>query len=267
MKIKTAVVGCGGISEIYFSNMINTYHSLEVTACTDVNEEAARGKAEKYGIRACSYDEILGDENIRLVVILTPAPTHFELAKSALNAGKHVYTEKPLTLSLPEAKELLELAEEKNLMLGSAPETFMGSCFQTAGKALDEGLIGEITGFEISANRDTELTGALFPFIRMPGGDICADYGIYYLTALISLLGPVDRVFAYTGNRKIQRKNEFPGHPEEGQTYIYDNESQVNAVLKMKNGLTGSFSLNGDSNFQDLGLFYIYVGVCETRTK
>ena len=134
----------------------------------------------------------------------------------------------------------------------------MGSCFQTARKALDDGLIGEITGFSISANRDTDLTAALFPFIRKSGGDICADYGVYYLTALFSLLGPAERVFAYTSKRKVERVNPFPGHPEEGKQYLYDNESQVNAVLRLRNGITGNLALNGDSNFQDLGLFHIY---------
>lgn len=257
-RIKTAVFGCGIISEIYFTNMMQTYNSLDVVACTDLNAEAAQKRAAQFGIEARTAEDILADPEIQLICVFTPAPAHYTLIKQALLAGKHVYTEKPLTPDLAEGKELLALAEDRQLMLGSAPETFMGSCFQTGRKAIDDGVIGAVTGFSVSANRDTDLTGALYPFIRKPGGDICSDYGIYYLTALISLLGPVSEVFAYTANHRLERVNSFPGHPEQGQTYIYDNESQVNAVLKLKSGVTGCFALNGDSNFQDAGLFHIY---------
>ena len=256
--VKTAVIGCGAISDIYLTNMINRYATLDVVACCASHRENAEKKAARYGIRPASTDEILLDPDVELIVVLTPAPSHYELVKKALMAGKHVYTEKPIATENRQAQELLALAKEKGLFLGAAPETFMGSALQTARKALDDGLIGEITSFHVVANRDLTALASLFKFLRQPGGGICYDYGVYYLTALVSLLGPVESVFAKVGNHSRVRRNEIPDSPEFGQEYIYDNEAQVNAILATKSGVVGTFSLNGDSAAVDQGNFTIH---------
>ncbi len=255
--VHTAVIGCGAISDIYLSNMINRFPTLEVTACCATHLENAKRKAAQYGILPSTTNDILADPDIELVVVLTPAPTHYELIKQALLAGKHVYTEKPLAAELWQARELIALAQEKGLRLGAAPETFMGSALQTARKALDDGLIGEVTSFHVVVNRDLTLLASLFKFLRMPYGGICYDFGVYFLTALIALLGPVDQVYAKVGNHARIRKNSIPSSPEFGEDFVYDNEAQVNAVLTLKNGITGSFSLNGDSTLKEVPLFRI----------
>lgn len=256
--VRTAVVGCGAISDIYFTNMIERYDNLEVVACCAKHIESAQRQGSKYGIKACTYEEILADPTIEMVVILTPAPTHFELIEQALLHGKHAFTEKPMTTNLADAEKLLKLANEKGLYLGAAPETFLGSGVQTARKAIDDGLIGDVTSFHVVANRDTDMLASLFQFLRVPGGGICYDYGVYYLTALINLLGPIDSVYAVTKNLKKVRKNIFPNSPEFGQNYIYDNESQVDALITLETGVTGTFALNGDSILMDLGYFTIH---------
>ena len=253
----TGVIGCGAISDIYLSNMIGKYATLDVVACAAAHRENAEKKAAKYGIRACSVEELLSDPTIELIVVLTPAPTHYGLVKQALLAGKHVYTEKPISTELSHARELLALAEEKGLRLGAAPETFMGSALQTGRRALDDGLVGEVTSFHVVANRDLNFLASLFRFLRGPGGGICYDYGVYYLTALISLLGPIDSVFARVGNHLPVRKNCFPASPEFGQDFVYDNEAQVNALLTLKSGVVGNFSLNGDSAMEDQAYFTV----------
>ena len=257
-KVKTAVIGCGAISDIYLTNMINKFSTLDVKACCASHRENAEKKAAQYGILPSSTDEILADDEVELIVVLTPAPSHYELVKKALLAGKHVYTEKPIATDLAQAKELLELAKEKGLLLGAAPETFLGSSVQTARKAIDEGMIGDITSFHVVANRDLTLLASLFKFLRMPGGGICYDYGVYYLTALISLLGSVKEVYAKVGNHAKVRKNIIPTSPEFGQDFSYDNEAQVNAVLTTNSGVTGTLSLNGDSVIQDQAYFTIH---------
>ena len=256
--VKTAVIGCGAISDIYLQNMINRFDTLEVVACSARHRESAEKKAAQYGIRAADTAELLADPDIELIVVLTPAPTHYELVMQALQAGKHVYLEKPLGTELSQAKEMIATAREKGLLLASAPETFMGSAVQTARKALDEGKIGEITSFHIVANRDLTVLASIFNFLRLPGGGICYDYGVYYLTELCSLLGPMAKVYAQVGNHSRIRTNVFPQSPEFGKEYIYDNESQVNAVLTTKSGITGTFSLNGDSAAVDQGAFTIH---------
>lgn len=256
--MRVGVVGCGAISDIYLMNMIHVFKNLEVVACCANHYENAVTKAEKYNIEARKYEEILADESIDIVVILTPAPTHYGLIKQALEAGKHVYTEKTMTIDREEAKELVELADEKNLYLGSAPDTFLGSALQTVRKAIDEGILGDVTGFDAYANRDLNFLASLFKFLRMPGGGICYDYGVYYLTALVNVLGPVDRVAGIVQNHSPIRVNTIPNSPEFGEKFEYLNESQVTAVLQMENGVAGSFALNGDSNLQDMAYFRIY---------
>lgn len=255
--VKTAVIGCGAISDIYLTNMINKYATLDVVACCASHRENAEKKAAQYAIRAASTDEILQDSEVELIVVLTPAPTHYELVKRALLAGKHVYTEKPLATELWQARELLTLAEEKGMRLGSAPETFLGSALQTGRKALDDGLLGQISSFHVVANRDLTVLASLFKFLRMPGGGIGYDYGVYYLTALVSLLGPMAKVYAQVGNLQPVRHNMIPFSPEYGQDYAYTEEAQINAVLTTKSGVVGTFSLNGDSAMQDQAYFTI----------
>ena len=258
IPVKTAVIGCGAISDIYLTNMMQTFAGLQVIACCAKHHEHAEKKAAQFGIRAASVDEILADPEIELIVVLTPAPTHYELIKSALLAGKHVYTEKTITTDPKQAQELLALAKEKGLRLGSAPDTFLGSAVQTARKALDEGMLGEITSFHVVANRDLTLLASLFLFLRLPGGGICYDYGVYYLTVLCALLGPVKQVFARVGNHSRIRKNPIPTSPEFGRDYVYENEAQVNAILTLENNVIGTFSLNGDSAIQDQAYFTIH---------
>ncbi len=256
--VKTAVIGCGAISDIYLTNMLGKYVGLDVAVCCASHRENAEKKAAAFGIRAASTEEVLQDPAIELVVILTPPFTHYELVKKALLAGKHVYTEKPVALELAEAKELVQLAKEKGRLLASAPETFLGSAIQTGRKALDEGKIGEITSFHVVGNRNISILAGLYKYMRQPGGGICYDYGVYYLTALVSLLGPVKEVYAKVGNHQRVRKNTVTISPEFGQDYIFDNEAQVNAILTTESGVTGTFSLNGDSAAIDQGYFTIH---------
>ena len=163
-----------------------------------------------------------------------------------------------MTLAPETAAKLIELAEEKHLYLGSAPDTFLGSALQTARKAIDDGLIGEVTSFEACANRDLDLLASIFRFLRMPGGGICYDFGVYYLTAIVSLFGPVDRVVSSVRNLAPKRVNVVPDSPEYGQEFDYSNESQAFTILEMKNGVTGTFCVNGDSTINDQAVFTIY---------
>ena len=256
--VKTAVIGCGAISDIYLGNMINKYATLDVAACCASHRESAEKKAAQYGICPASTDEILADPKVELVVILTPPSTHYDLVKKALLAGKHVYTEKPFSLKLEQAEELLALAAEKGLLLGSAPETFLGSAIQTGRRALDAGKIGSVTSFHVVGNRNISILAGLNKYMRQPGGGICYDYGVYYLTALVSLLGPIKEVYAKVGNYQRVRKNTVTISPEFGQDYIYDNEAQANAILTAESGVVGTFSLNGDSSAIDHGYFTIH---------
>ena len=257
-KIKTAVIGSGRISEEYLKNMMSYFNNIEVVACSSAGMESARERAAQFGIVARTNEEIFADSSVEMVVILVPAPQHYELIERALNAGKHVYTEKTMTVELEEAKRLVKLADEKGLYLGSAPDTFLGAALQTARKAIDSGLIGELISFSVNINRNIDLMASMFEFLRMPGGGFAGDYGVYYITALVALLGPVDNLFSVVKNKALERINCFEGSPEFGKPYTYENESQIYAVMNMESGVTGTVSMNGDSAVQDLAYFYIY---------
>ena len=257
-KICTGVIGAGAISDIYLKNMINRFDNLYVKSICAAHLESAQKKAQEYGIQAVTMEEMYEDPEICLVVNLTPAHVHYDVIKGALEHGKHVYTEKTLTDDINKSAELVQLAREKGLYLGSAPDTFMGAALQTARSAIDSGLLGEIHSFAVSANRNNDILLSLFDFLRKPGGGIVCDYAVYYVTALVSLLGSVARVGSIVGHPYPTHVNCVPGTPLYGQTMDTPNESQVNAVLQFENGVTGTFHIDADSVMEDQAYFTIY---------
>ena len=257
-RMKVGVIGAGAISDIYLQNMTTVFSDrLEVTRISAGHIESARKKADQYGLQACTTEEMLASD-VEMVVILTPVGAHGRLIRQALEAGKHVYTEKTLTDDLAEAADLLRLAGEKNLYLASAPDTFLGSALQTARKAVDSGMLGEIHSFTISANRNNDILLSLFSFLRQPGAGILYDYGVYYLTALVSLLGPAARAGGVIGRPYPTHVNILPQSPDFGKTMDTPNESQVSAIIQLRSGVTGTFHMDADSVMQDQAYFAIY---------
>jgi predicted dehydrogenase len=192
--VKTAIVGCGMISEAYLDTMTQKFKILEIAGCCDLDEAKAEARAQQYGIQVLTMEEILADPTIELVVNLTTPAAHYPVIKQLLKGGKHVYTEKVLTVDLEHAAELVKIANEKNLYLGAAPDTFLGSALQTARYVVDSGMLGDITSCYCAMTRDSNILNRAFPFTAKPGGGIGFDVGIYYITALLSILGPVQEV-------------------------------------------------------------------------
>ena len=143
-----------------------------------------------------TIDEIAASDEIELVINLTPAFVHYGVIKQMLLAGKHVWTEKVITNTLEEARELVDLANEKGLCLGVAPDTVLGAGIQTARRALDMGMIGSVSSGVVTINRNQSLNAELFGFLRGNGGSLPYDVGVYYVAALLCLLGPVRSVTA-----------------------------------------------------------------------
>src|ERR671921_147791 len=143
MPVKVGVIGCGKISGIYLENAA-TFDDIEIVACSDIVLERAEAQAEAYGVpKACSPEELLADEEVEIALNLTVPIVHAEVSLAALEAGKHVYTEKPLAVSLEDGWRMLEVAAERDLRIGCAPDTFLGGGLQTCRKIMDEGIIGE----------------------------------------------------------------------------------------------------------------------------
>lgn len=257
-KIQTAIVGCGDISSVYLENMIHRFSVLEVVCCCSARGESARRQAKRFGIQAVEFEDILKDDTIELAVNLTPPKVHYQLIRDLLNAGKHVYTEKVVTADFDQAMELKDLAEQQGLRLGSAPDTFLGAGLQTVAKAVRNGLIGEVTSCHASVNRDM---GSLYPslvFTAEPGGGIGFDVGIYYITALLSILGPVKEAGAFLTTRRPKRKILDPEHPKFGQELTVQNENLMMANLIFQNGTMGTLHFNGDSIFPEKHSLILY---------
>ena len=255
---KVGVIGTGMICRIYIDNIAKRFEIVELKAVADIALEKAEEVAKIYGVKACTVDELLADPEIDIVLNLTPPFVHYDIMKRALEAGKHVYTEKTFTMNTQEAAELVALAKEKDLMIGSAPDTFFASWVQNARAIIDSGRLGRITSFAMVGNRDNDRMLGAMPYMNKPGGGLLLDYCVYYLTVLINLLGPVKEVSAKIKAPYQQHLNTFPYSPQYGQMIDTPNESQIYSVLEMENGITGTLSINADSVFFDQTYFAIY---------
>lgn len=199
-KVKTGIIGCGNISDIYLKNCSSVFESIEVKACADILPERAGAKAGEYHIRACSIEELLADPEIGIVVNLTVPAAHYEICMKALEAGKNVYTEKPFSLKREEGKAIVDLAAKKGLLAGGAPDTFLGGGLQTCRKLIDDGWIGRpVAATAFFTGHGPEGWHPNPEFFYKYGGGPLFDMGPYYLTALVAMLGPVRRVTASAG--------------------------------------------------------------------
>lgn len=174
-RVKTAVVGCGAISDVYLQNLKNCFKIIDLVGCCDLDGARCAAKAEKYAIRALNMQEILSDDSIELVVNLTAPQAHYPLIRQLLEGGKHVYTEKVLAVEFEQAKQLVALAEEKQLYLGAAPDTFLGAAVQKARLAVENGLIGRVTSCVAQTAKDYRMLSQRIPFVTEPGGGIGFD--------------------------------------------------------------------------------------------
>ena len=192
--LKLGIIGCGNISKTYFAGAKN-FRSIEVVACADLNRAAADAKAVEFGVEAMDMQQLLKSPNIDMVINLTIPQAHAEVSLAALNAGKHVHCEKPLATTLADGKKILQLAKQKNLRVGCAPDTFLGAGHQTCRKLIDDGWIGKpIAGTAFLMSRGPESWHPNPAFFYDIGGGPMLDMGPYYFTALINFLGPVKRI-------------------------------------------------------------------------
>src|SRR5215210_783616 len=251
------IVGCGNISGIYLEAG-KKWDILNIVACADIDLPRAQAQAAKYGIpKASGVEELLADPSIAIVINLTVPQAHAEVALAALAAGKSVYNEKPLALDRAQAKQMLDLAREQGLRVGCAPDTFLGGGLQTCRKLIDDGMIGEPIG--ASAFMMSHGPEGWHPnpeFFYQPGAGPMFDMGPYYLTALISLIGPVQRVAA-------SARSTFPtrligSEPKKGQIIQVTTPTHIAATLDFANGAIGTIITSFDMWGYNLPRIEIY---------
>ena len=142
-QVKLGIVGCGNISDAYLTGGARS-RLVAVKSVADINPEAARAKADAYGVAAVPFEAMIEDPEIAIVVNLTVPLAHAEVSHRVVEAGKHVYSEKPFAATFAEARELTAAARAKGVRLGSAPDTFLGAAHQAVRRAVDEGRIGRV---------------------------------------------------------------------------------------------------------------------------
>jgi predicted dehydrogenase len=141
MSVGVGVIGCGNISEVYLVNA-KLFRDIRVVACADIDEEAAKRQADRHGVVAARVADLLKRDDVDVVLNLTIPEAHAEVSLAALEAGKHVYSEKPLATTVADGERILAAAEQRRLRVGAAPDTILGAGCQTARRAIDAGKIG-----------------------------------------------------------------------------------------------------------------------------
>jgi len=228
------IIGCGNISAAYL-RLAPLFKGLEVRAVADINQDAAKARAEEFNTSAQTVDEMLANSEIDVVVNLTIPDVHYKISKDIVSAGKHAYSEKPLVLTVEEGLDLKKTADANNLRVGCAPDTFLGGAHQQARSIVDSGEIGQITSGTCHVMSNGMESWHPNPdFFFAPGGGPILDVGPYYVANLINLVGPVQRVTAFAGSAKEERT--IGSGPRKGETVPVLTPTTIHAVLEFVNG-------------------------------
>lgn len=243
--LRVGIVGVGNISGIYFRNL-TAFPSTTVVACADIDQERARAAATKHGIaRALTVEQLLADDEVELVLNLTIPKAHTPIAIQAIEAGKHVYSEKPLGISVSEAQQLIALSRERGLLVGCAPDTFMGGGIQTCRKLIDDGAIGNpvaANGFMLCRGHESWHPSPEFYYEA--GGGPMLDMGPYYLTALVNLIGGIHRISAST--RATFPTRTITSQPKAGKVVEVETTTHLAGILDFEQGAIGQLTTSFD---------------------
>jgi predicted dehydrogenase len=235
--LSVAVVGCGNISGAYGETM-SAYPSVRIAGATDVDTTLSTAFVERFGgVAYPSLDDVLGDPAVDAIVNLTFPAVHAEVTTAALNAGKHVHSEKPLAGNYASARSLVDLAADRGLRLSCSPITFLGEAQQTMWRLVESGAIGRVrvAYAEVNWNRIESWHPRPEPFY---GIGPFADVGVYPLTILTAMFGPARRVTAFGTvvypDRMTSSGEPFtPGSPDFGV-----------AVLELESGVVVRLTAN-----------------------
>ena len=229
------IMGAGNISSAYL-RLAPLFKGLEVRAVADILPEAARRRAEEFNVRAQTPDELLKNSEIDVVVNLTIPATHYRVSMDTLSAGKHAYSEKPFVLTLEDGKSVRAAAAERNLHVGSAPDTFLGGAHQQVRHLIDSGRLGRInSGTTHVMSRGMEHWHPNPDFFFQVGAGPVLDIGPYYITDLIQLIGPVKRVTAFAGTARSTREVTAEG-PYKGTVIKVGTPTTIHGVLEFHSG-------------------------------
>ena len=244
--VKVGIIGCGVIAGQYLA----TFDRLDVVrlaAVADLDrsraEAAARGRD---GVRVCSVAELLAADDVDMVLNLTVPAAHAEIALAAIAAGKDVYGEKPLAAGTSQAREVLAAAAAAGVTVGCAPDTVLGTGIQTARRAIDDGLIGApVSATATMMTPGHERWHPNPDFYYLPGGGPLMDMGPYYVSALITMLGPVTSVIGAASRSRDSRT--IGTGPRQGEAVAVAIDTHVTGVLVHASGVLSTLIMSFDA--------------------
>jgi predicted dehydrogenase len=244
--VGVGVIGAGTISDTYLENL-TTFADTEVLALGDIIPEAAKEKAAKYEVAAAGdVATVLDHPDVEIVVNLTIPAVHAEVATQAIEAGKHVWNEKPLALDRVSGRSLLRDAEAVGLLVGCAPDTFLGSGLQTSCRLIEQGLIGTpLTALALLQLPGPESWHPNPAFLYAAGAGPLFDLGPYYFTAIVQVFGSVSSVAAL--GSKARERRVIGSGPKAGEEFDVTVPSHVSALAQFESGQSAQAMFSFDS--------------------
>jgi len=229
-KLRVAVIGCGSVSNRYIPHLQSS-PLVEIVSLCDIKYERALGQNKQYNVNAATYphiDKMLAGVPFDLMVTTTDMQEHEHLNREALNAGKHVWSEKPMANTYAAGRELLDLAKGKNLRMWGAPAVVNSPQFAFMSKTIQEGKLGKLS----SAHAHYGHTGPTWSaFFYEKGGGSLPDLGVYNLASLTGLLGPAQSVIAMTSivtsERTVDDKGKIRVEAEDNAHVVMDHGNGV----------------------------------------
>jgi predicted dehydrogenase len=235
------------------------FGEIELIGVCDLVRERAEAAKEKYNVPKLyeTMHDAFKDPEVDIILNLTRPFEQFDVTMEALKAGKHVYSEKPLGATFEEGKELVKMAEERGLLLGGAPDTFLGAGIQTCRKLIDDGFIGDPIGaacFMICRGHETWHPDPEF-YYKFGGGPMM-DMGPYYITALVNLLGGISSVLGVA--KKTFPTRTITSQPFNGTIVDVDINTYVTGILNFASGAVGTIFTTFDVHYNSQARFEVY---------
>lgn len=241
---RVGIVGCGDVTNLYLPGTA-PFGSIELAACTDLDTDRAAALSAKGGFPAVSLDALLADPAIEVVLVLTPPAAHASISRAAIAAGKHVYSEKPLSTTRDDGQAILAEAAAAGVRVGAAPDTFLGGGLQTARALIDAGAIGTpVAASGCVAHLGPESWHPNPGIFYARGGGPLLDVGPYYATALVNLLGPIVSVSAV--GRGVGSERLIGSGPRAGTTIAAEAPTTVFATLGFESGVVAGWTASFD---------------------
>lgn len=244
--VGVALIGAGVISKQYLENLTR-FPDVKVHAIADLFEPVAAERAAEFGIETHGgVDAALSHPNVEIVINLTIPAAHVEVAKAAVAAGKHIWSEKPFSLDRESGQDLLATAAQAGLRLGCAPDTFLGAGLQTARRMIERGDIGQpLTALTLFQSPGPESWHPNPAFLFQHGAGPLFDIAPYYLTALVQTFGSISRVAAIGSRSREQRV--IGSGPKAGETFQVEVPTQVGALAQFADGGSAQSIFSFDS--------------------